>query len=171
MALIRFARRRLSIWSPERSDPEIQKVEFTDRDGEPDLRPSVFGIELKDLIRAYAEYATLRHPLKSTIGINVAGVPWRVNLSPGKTGFRFATDAHREIALRDGEDLLAFIQEIRKDFDNRKHMVEKAQVVEYAGDRLADMDAEWLAAVENARTNKPDSWVAKLSRANSPSGE
>jgi len=170
-ALIRFARKRLSIWSHDRSDREVQQLEFTNRDGVPDLRPSVFEIEFKDLIQAYAEYATLRNPPETSFGLNVAGVSRDLDRSPGKTGFRFTTDAHREVALRDERDLLAFIREIRRDFAERKHDVNKKQIVEYARGRLAHSDAEWLAAVERAQTSRPDSWVAKLSRPSPASGK
>ncbi len=169
-ALIRFARRRLSAWSHDRSDCEVQKLEFANRDGLPDLRPSVFEIELKDLIQAYAEYATLRNPLETSFGLNIAGVSRHLDRSPGTTQFKFTTDAHREVALRDEGDLVSFIHEIRTDFLDRKHDVDKKQIVEYARNRLAHSDAEWLAAVERARTSRPGTWVTKLSRASPASG-
>jgi len=170
-AVIRFARKRLTAWSPDRADHDVQRVEFTTRDGAPDLRPSVFEIELKDLIRAYSEFATLRQTLDTTFGIDVAGVPWRFDRTPGGTSFRFTEAAHREVVLRDEGDLLDFIREIRRGFENRNHKVEKVQVTRYAEDRLAKGDPEWLAALDRARRDRPESWVAKLVRANAQSAD
>jgi hypothetical protein len=146
-------------------------VEFRTPDGVLDLRPSVFEIELRDLVRAYAEFATSRHPLETTIGIDVANVPWRFEQCPGGTNFRFTEDAHREVVLRDEADLLDFIREIRKNFESRKHRVERLQVVRYAEDRLANMDSEWLAALDRARRDRPESWVAKLFHSDAQSAD
>jgi hypothetical protein len=49
--------------------------------------------------------------------------------------------------------------------------VEKVQVTRYAEDRLAKGDPEWLAALDRARRDRPESWVAKLVRANAQSAD
>ena len=160
--LIRFARRRLTVWRPERTAREVQELEFRDQNGLPDTRPSVFEIELEDLVQAYAEYSTLLAWTQSTFGINVEGIATRLKQSPAGTLFNLTESAHREIILDNEGELLAVIDQIRQDFQNRKHDVQKAEVEKYARDRLAAADPEWVAAVERARGPKPNSWVAKL---------
>lgn len=160
--LIRFARKRLSAWCPERSDPDVKKLEFTDKNGVTDLRPSVFEIDLKDLIHACAEYSTLRNLPESTFGVDVADLGRNLDAPPGATGFKFTTEVHREVVLRNEQDLLAFIHELRRDLERRKYCVTKNQVVEYAKSRLIHSDAEWLAAVGRARLSGAKTWVSNL---------
>ena len=157
--LIRFAR-RLSSWEAETGDDDLLQTEFLDRNrGKPDLRPSVYEIEPSDVVRAFAEHATAFNPPASTGGVDLGGTGRSIEATPGETGFSFTMEAHRELVLADRDDLLALVRHVRGSMDGRTHHVLRAQVREYARERLLAGDEEWVRAKGEADTQN---WLAKL---------
>ena len=76
--VIRFAKRKAA-W--ETADPaEIREVEFKDKDGRYDLRPSVYEIDRQQAVRAFAEHAAAApiDPPGTALGIDLRGVPFKV---------------------------------------------------------------------------------------------
>jgi hypothetical protein len=137
----------LSSWEPETSDDELLQTEFWERNrGQPDLRPSVYEIEAKDAIQAFAEHATAFNPPSSAGGIDIGGTGHPVKATPGDTGFSFTMYAHREVVLQDREDLLGLVREVRGSLAGRAHLVTRAQVLGYVRARLAAGDEEWVRA-------------------------
>jgi hypothetical protein len=157
--LVRFAR-RLSSWEPENSDDELLEAEFWDGNrGRPDLRPSVYEIDLTDLVRAFAEHATAFNPPSSTGAVDLRGTGRPIEETPGDTGFSFTMNTHREVVLSDRNDLLALVRDVRGSLAGRTHRVARAQVLEYARSRLADGDPEWERAQAEDSAQK---WLKRL---------
>lgn len=157
--LVRFAR-RLSSWEPQTSDDDLLQTEFWDRNrGQPDLRPSVYAIHAEEVVQAFAEHATAFTPPSSAGGIDVGGTGHPVEETPGDTGFSFTMHRHREIILRNRDDLLALVREVRGSLPTRSHPVTRSQVREYARSRLAQGDQEWERARSHATAQ---TWLKKL---------
>ncbi len=159
--LIRFSKRRSS-WAPERTDADVQKIEFSDKHGNPDLRPSVYEIALEDLVRAYAEHATNIDPRRGALGLDLGGLAQSIRATPGTSTFAFTREAHREIELGDLRELLELIVDLRAAFGDRSYPVTQDEIVAYAKDRLSKGDDEWRRAVAAA---KRGTWVQKLASA------
>jgi hypothetical protein len=124
--LIRFAR-RLSSWESETAEADFLKAEFSDRNREqPDLRPSVYEIEVSDLVQAFAEHATAFEPPSAAGGVDLGGTGRAVDSTAGETGFSFTMNAHRELILEDRNDLLALVRHVRASFPERSHHVSLA---------------------------------------------
>jgi hypothetical protein len=164
--LIRFSK-RLAIWEPGRTPDEIQQSEFRKKDGTVDLRPSVYEIQLRDIVQAFAEHASVYTPPASTAGIDVAGLGYRAESTAGHPGFAFIRAAHRELPLRNADDLFDLIRKIVASLTSRKHPVTRAEIVTYAAARLAAKDEEWQQAVTAAKCGP---WVHKLASAQGSSG-
>jgi len=156
--LIRFSK-RIAIWEPGHTPEEIQLTEFRQKDGSVDLRPSVYEIEPEEVVRVFAEHATAFDPPKSSAGIDLGGLGHEVRSTPGRTVFALTTSAHRELSIRDKEDLLDLIGKVLAEFTSRRTLVTRAEIVTYARARLAAMDPEWQQAVTHARSR---TWVHKL---------
>jgi hypothetical protein len=156
--LIRFSK-RLAIWEPGHTPEEIQHSEFRQKDGAIDLRPSVYEIQDSEVVRAFAEHATMISPPSSSAGIDLGGPGSEVESTPGKTGFSFTTSAHRELALKSKEDLFNLIGRVLAGLGSRLHHVTRAQIMTYAKARLAAMDPEWQRAIAHS---KPGTWIHKL---------
>jgi hypothetical protein len=159
--LVRFSR-RLASWEPGRTVEEIQRSEFRQKDGTVDFRPSVYEIEVGEMVRAFAEHATAFNPPSSNAGISFDGLGGQPQATPGKTGFAFTTAAHREISLKSRAELLELIKLVVATLESRVHRVSRADIVTYARARLAANDREWERAVARAQ---PGTWVRKLAAA------
>jgi hypothetical protein len=159
--LIRFSKRH-AVWEPGHTPEEIQHSEFRQRDGSLDLRPSVYEIEVAEIVRAFAEHATVFSPPSSNAGIDLGGLGHEVRYTPGRTGFTFTTSAHRELSIGNKEALFDLIAKVLVDLDSRSHPVTRAEIMTYAKARLAAMDPEWQRAVTRTRTG---TWVHKLASA------
>jgi hypothetical protein len=159
--LIRFSK-RLAVWEPGHTPEEIQHSEFRKKDGAVDLRPSVYEIQNSEVVRAFAEHATVISPPSSSAGIDLGGLGSEVKSTPGSTGFAFTTSAHRELSLRNKEDLFNLIGNALAGLSSRLHHVTRAQIMTYAKARLAAIDPEWQQAVTRTR---PGTWVYKVASA------
>lgn len=157
--LVRFAR-RLTSWEPETSDEDLLRAEFWDRDrGQPNLRPSTYLIEIKDLVQAYSEHATAFDPPSSAGGIDFAGTNQRAEVTPGDTGFPFTMEAHRELVIDSEEHLLNLIREVRSSLTERLHVVSRSEVGEYVRQRLRYEDEHWERARSLETAHK---WLKKI---------
>jgi hypothetical protein len=113
--LVRFAR-RLANWEVRLSVEELQRREFKDRDGGPDLRPSVYDVEARHevVVRAYAEHATAFDPPATALGIDVTNPPRETIPTPSTADFAFTRERHRVIKLNDLAELHALIRDIER---------------------------------------------------------
>ena len=160
--LFRFAKKRLTAWDARRTDVEICEIEFRTRDGQPDLRPSVYETEDSQLVQTCAEHsAALISPPNPSIAIHAAVPGFSTRMCPGDTGFSFTVSVHREIEISDERDLLRFVHEIRLNLEERTHRVSQRDREEYALSRIASRDHEWIAAVKRSK-DRPGSWVGKI---------
>lgn len=146
--LLRICKRR-SAW--EAADPEtIVKTEFIQDNGDIDLTPSVFIVEPdgdRDVVQIQAEYgASNLERVRSPGSADVAGLfPGRLSEEPGETKFRRTREAHRSITFGSEEELRAFVGALLSAGD-RLVSLEVEKLLDYAAERLEEMDAEWLTA-------------------------
>jgi hypothetical protein len=158
--LVRFAR-RLANWEAHLSVGELQRREFKDRDGGPDLRPSVYELDAghEAVVRAYAEHATAFDPPGTALGIDVTDPPRETIPTPSTADFAFTRERHREIKLNDLAELHALIRDVLANLDERRRPVTKREAVAYARLQLERGDEEWQRAVASPDA-KP--WLVKL---------
>lgn len=157
-AIIRFAR-RLANWEENLPIDELQDREFKARNGGPDLRPSVYEVDDlgRQVVRTYAEHAHRIDPPATALALDVVNaVPRTPATTPGETSFQFTRDQHREVLLRDRDELLAFIRDA---ITAPRQKVQKRAVYDYVRGQMNVGDEEW-AAVANSPNAKP--WVQKL---------
>lgn len=157
--VVRFARRKAA-W--ETSDPvQIREVEFKDRDGRYDLRPSVYEVETDHVVRAFAEHAAAApiDPPGSALGVDLRGVRFKLEAEPGNDKFTFTREQHREIALSSLAELDEVIELACRELKTRRTDITKESVYKYVGERLDAQDKEWLDLLESP--NAKD-WLKKL---------
>ncbi|TKC97113.1 hypothetical protein [Polyangium fumosum] len=155
--LIRFAK-RLAAWEADHPIEELQRIEFRNRDGSPDLRPSVYELDVSHpaLVQAYAEHAAAAEidPPTTALAIDASN-PARTSVpTPGSAKFSFIMEAHREVLLKDVDDLHAFILELSQDPSERRSTIRKAEILAYARARLEAGDPEWDAVSTSPKLKK-----------------
>lgn len=141
--LLRVGRRKTA-WELKSVDTII-KIEFSTR-GEVELSASVYLVDAKDVIRTVAEHAAgsgLDPPRGfDNVDLDCGRACYD---SPGETGFRFTTEAHRELRFADEQDLRSFLEtRILPEIETRRHVASKADIREYAKKRQAEGDPEWV---------------------------
>lgn len=156
--VVRFAKRKAA-W--ETADAaQIREVEFKDKDGRYDLRPSVYEVEQDQVVRAFAEHAAAApiDPPGSALGVDLRGVRFKLEAEPGNDKFAFTRDQHREIALSSPADLDEVIELACRELAIRRADITKASVYKYVSERLEAQDKEWLDLLES-----PDAkdWLKK----------
>lgn len=162
MRLLRFARRRTAWESP--SAEYVRDIEFRDREGNPDLRPSMYLVEPGDIIRCYAEHAAaipVDPPRSALVVFSEACADERVHEEPGSEKFAFIRGRHREVHVVDEAALTAFVACLLVGLKVEHAEVAARDVVAYGQARVLARDGEWLAVV-----TAPDSkaWMKKLTQ-------
>lgn len=157
--VVRFAKRKAA-W--ETADAaHIRDVEFKDKDGRYDLRPSVYKVEQHQVVQAFAEHAAAApiDPPGSALGVDFRGVRFKLEPEPGNDKFAFTRDQHLEIALSSKAELDEVIEFACRELTTRRTEIAKASVYKYVSERLEAQDKEWLDLVES-----PDAkdWLKKL---------
>lgn len=157
--LVRFAKRKAA-WE-EANAAQIREVEFRDKDGEYDLRPSVYEIDEEDLVRAFAEHAAAApiDPPGSALSIDFLGVLCRIEPHPGNDRFAFTRDKHRELALSTPAELDAAIEFVCAELCSRKRETSKSSVYQYVSARLEANDGEWRDLAESVAAKD---WLKRL---------
>lgn len=157
--VVRFAKRKAA-W--ETADAaQIREVEFKDKDGKYDLRPSVYAIGKEQVVRTFAEHAAAApiDPPGSALAIDFRGVRFKLDEEPGNIQFTFTRERHRDIALSTQTELDELIELACKDLATRKFEIAKASVYEYVYERLELEDKEWLDLLESGAAKD---WLKKL---------
>lgn len=141
-AVVRFARRKASWELPDAAS--IRDVEFKTREGEVDLRPSVYDIDDSDLTKAFAEHAAAApiDPPGSALGVDLAGLEMTLDPTAGNDRFAFTRAHHREIKLESVEQLDTLIDLARVEREKRSRPVLKANVYKYVTECLQAGDPE-----------------------------
>lgn len=157
--VVRFAKRKAA-WE-EANARQIREVEFRDKNGEYDLRPSVYEIEDADLVRAFAEHAAAApiDPPGSALSIDFLGVRSRLDQQPGNDKFAFTRDRHRELALSTPAELDAAIELVCTDLSARKRATSRSSVYQYVSGRLDANDSEWIDVAESIAAKD---WLKRL---------
>jgi hypothetical protein len=158
--LLRFARRRAAWESP--SPEYIRDVEFRDREGKADLRPSMYFVEEKEILRCYAEHAAaipIDPPRSALVVFGEACAGDKIREEAGSEKFIFIRERHREVHVIDEAGLTGFVTCLLDSVKNERAEVGLKDVVAYAQQRLLARDGEWLAVVM-APDAKP--WMTKL---------
>ena len=127
--IIRFAKRKAA-WE-ETSAEVIRDIEFRRKDGEYDLRPSVYCIDGRESVRCFAEHAAAA-PIEmpaSALGLDFTDTKLSLANTPGSSKFKFIEQCHREIIAESATDLCGLIASVLSDSANKKHVIEKRQVV------------------------------------------
>lgn len=155
--LVRFAKRRTA-WELT-SAAEVRDIEFRDRHGQPDLRPSVYRITADEVTRCFAEHAAAVpiDPPRTALGIWAEGCSPRSLPSTGLPTFAFMRDRHEEIHVANIGALTVLVACLLTQPHHRVD-VPLRDVVSYAQKMVAEGDAEWLAVVSAATK----SWLKKL---------
>jgi hypothetical protein len=172
--LLRFSRRRAS-W--EEDDPEkVAQIEFRNRDGALDLRPSVYEAWPEEgregVVRTFAEHGAtfLRDPPRSREIIDVRSAHSSPEeATPGATLFSYANARHREIPLGSTRDLHAFVATLLSQLHQRSlQPVTPDEMLGHMSTRLAAADPEWEAAL--APEGAADRWMKHIARYRKRSG-
>lgn len=159
--LVRFAKKRTTVWEGDRSVAEIQRAEFVLRDGEPDLKPSVYEVVAHEVIRAYAEHtAAIPLELSNSLGIDCSKHEFPEEPSEGQPCFEFIKTRHREILVGDVSGLHRLVAILKGSIAAiNSHPVTKEEVREYARARVVANDPEWAAVLARPTTKK---WMREL---------
>jgi hypothetical protein len=157
--VVRFAKRKAA-WEGANAS-EIREVEFKTKDGQYDLRPSVYEVSEEQLVQAFAEHAaaTPIDPPGSALGIDFAAVRFKVEPELGSDKFPFTRFRHREVVLSSASELDEVIALACRELASRRRDIPKAAVYAYVGERLAANDREWTDLVESPAARD---WLKKL---------
>ena len=157
--IVRFAKRR-SAWEST-SALEIVDVEFRRTDGSYDLVPSVYKLQVGDLIRALAEHAAsapIEIPTASH-GIEFTSNTLEMRKTPGSKKFEFICNHHYEILAQDKEGLIKIVADFLGNKVRTIHNISKSDVIGYAQQRMRCQDPEWKRVVEESPNKK---WLKAL---------
>ena len=154
LLLLRAFRRKTSLESPAE---DFYEAEFRLPDGSPDLRPSVYEIRAKDIVRTIAE-----HQAGAALDpkANLRGHP---DVRPAYEGpitespcdsdwFEFVNKAHRELEFEGKAELLEFAGRLKHCCF---HPVSTSQLREYL--RSVKDSPEWQAFFEKSK--RPKRWL------------
>jgi hypothetical protein len=157
--VVRFAKRKAAWETADATN--IRDVEFKNRDGDYDLRPSVYEVEEGQLVQAFAEHAGAApiEPPRSTLSINLRGSRFALERTPGKDRFAFTRQQHREISLSTMEELDELIHFACQDLVARSSEISKASVCKYVSEQLATQDKEWIDLLDSPDAKE---WLKKL---------
>lgn len=156
--IVRFAKRKAAWETPDIT--EIRNVEFRTRDGEYDLRPSVYEVEEEQVVQTFAEHAAAApiEPPGSALGIDFSGVRFKLEVQPGNDKFAFTCACHREFVLATIADLDEIITFACRDLTKRRREIAKDSVTNYVTARLEADDEEWTELLDPP-TSK---WLQRL---------
>ena len=165
MPLVRIGKRRLA-W--EESEPaEIARIEFRDRDGNLDLRPSVYEVDAVDagvphrgqIVRVHDEHAvSVISPPRGGDDLIVDGA-FEVEEEYGETLFSFANERHRELRFPDEPALIAFVGVLMGSRSERRVQLGRDELFAYIAARL-DGDTGLAADVDTRSNRIADEHVA-----------
>lgn len=135
------------------------KFEFKQKNGEWDLKPSVYEIEAETraelhqlLLRVYSEHSAslLERPPRGCSPINTEGAhDPSPTTSPGSTFFSFANSCHREFALGSADELQRLVACLLSEYTIRcQRMVNPSDMLAYASGQLDKKDREWLDFIQ-----------------------
>lgn len=144
--LLRVAQRK-SAW--EEDDPsEVVNVEFQDRDGAVDLRPSVYEAQdAGEALRCCAEHAGSFLSPTTVVALQFSGGGAVVSNS-GTTFFAFANARHREVVFDDEAALTEHVATVLGDLDARRHRFTRGEVKAHVAANKASV--EWRRAFDEA---------------------
>jgi hypothetical protein len=147
--LVRFAKRKAAWETPDPA--KIREVEFKDKNGQYDLRPSMYDVAEEQIVQAFAEHAAAApiDPPGSALGIDFSGVRFKVEAELGSDKFSFTRDRHREVVLSSTSELDEVIELACREFEKRRRDIAKASVFKYVSERLAANDKEWTDLLES----------------------
>jgi hypothetical protein len=161
---IRIAKRRTS-WTLPPAD--IRNIEFKDRQGNPDLRPSVYEIIAPDneVTRACTEhYAAIPLKVESRVLSIFTGEQRSVVPSDGNSKFSFIQTRHREVDLADESALMSFIDSLSQQLKNSATKeVAPQDMIAYAKHRVELRDPEWISVISDPRSHDRK-WLKILHR-------
>lgn len=157
--VLRFARRKAA-W--ETADAaQIRDIEFKNKNGDYDLRPSVYEVNQNEVVRAFAEHAAAApiDPPGAALGIDLSQSGFSLKSEPGNPKFCFTKEKHRELVLSTVADLDEVIAWVCKDINRRRTEITKMSVYQYISERLDALDKEWCDLLKS-----PDAkdWLKKL---------
>jgi hypothetical protein len=157
--IIRFARRKAAWESTDAA--EIRKVEFTNKNGELDLRPSVYDVDASEVIRTFAEHAAAApiDPPGSALGVDMSGIRLELNNEPGNKRFAFTRERHREIVVETEAAIEQLISSVLATLASRLHSIPKAEVYAYVASRFQVADDEWVELSESTAAKE---WLRTL---------
>lgn len=145
LLLLRIARRKTS-W--EEKDPiAIYQAEFEDKNGEPDLSPSVYEVQVSDVVRIATEHcagSNLRDvPSRQHVDLQkfYSGTPRRV--PSNNQWFHFAREAHCELPFNSRDELILMLGQVCERGCVR-YPVTRENVKEFLGRQREEKDPEWL---------------------------
>jgi len=151
-----------TLWQdPEVSTEMILRAAFSRRDDDrPDLKLSVYVIEVNQVDQARAEHLvsfTGSPPSWNSLDLDLQGLATCVR-SDGETKFNFTRTAHAELHLADEPALRQLIEAVRT--DHRRHIARnQAGVLDYILERQQSRDAQWVVVL----AEKPK-WTEALAK-------
>lgn len=144
--LLRVAQRK-SAWEEE--DPaEVIKVEFQDREGAVDLRPSVYEAQdAGEALRCCAEHAGSFLSPTTVVAVEFSG-GGAVVANAGTTFFAFANAQHREVVFDDEVALTEHVATVLADVEGRRHRFTRGKVKTHVAANKESV--EWQRAFDEA---------------------
>lgn len=141
--ILRMVKRRSSL---ELSDPhEVCKIEFRNREGDPDLRVSAYEIDDQQpvIVRTHAEHSANipLQPPGSKVSLHFGGAG--VTIPTPESRFVFTRQAHREVCFIDERELVEAISSVWVDKESRQRQASTDQVRGHVQERLLSQDPEW----------------------------
>jgi hypothetical protein len=166
---IRLLKRRAS---QGRSVEDIRAIEFTNRTGDPDLRPSVYEIVTppSEIIRACTEhYAAIPLELERTVtSVHTNGDDQNVVFTDGNPKFEFIKTRHREVELENVAALTRFVERLSQCVRNgESSTVMQDQMIRYARNCIERGDPEWTRIASDPQS-KGTRWLRSLGEPESP---
>ena len=149
-------------WERHTGLEETLRLEFSTGDGSPDLHLSVFELERTDVVAALAQLAASHfNPPPSSYAINVADANRPVVPTPGDTAFALTQNRHRELQIRDRQDLQVLVRSWRESLAGRSVLVTRQQLYDHVIEQVRGGDLEWRHLLDSGKA-KP--WVPKQAR-------
>lgn len=149
--LLRIRKRR-TISEPGNRALFLQ-VEFSDENRNPDLQPSVYDVQVAEIVQTHTEhYAGNNLNPESRKDFDVSGLHNDIRVSHGRPPFAFTMAAHRELLFSSVADLEGFVNHLIREVSEREYEVTKSEMRDYVKSRVRDHDCEWLQYGQRART-------------------
>ena len=144
---------------------DVVTIEFTKKNGDPDLRPSVYEIDSGQIVQTHAEHqAGCKLSPTPLAHMDLQHHTLELDDTDGNEAFQFTKLVHRELVFQNRDQLVEFVKAIVSEGASRRLDTNKDELATLVyGQKLAE-DEEWVAFFEQCDERLKKEWLKLIRR-------